>query len=311
MDRLNHRAQLIQGRARLNGANGAPPRYRDAPDAPCASHLALLILRFSCANGHSSDPSAKALRQTVGKDGKTRGRNSMKHLLKASLVVCALAPALPLPATAQQEPVAVPVEKAAYHWPVFRNEHVMALRVYFPPGRGSNYHIHSTDQISVQVEAGANSGQVLGEQPTPARPGTRGSVSFTAYSKKSFTHKSTNMGTTPFHNIVIALLYPEPGRFTASSRADVPGYVQVLDNERVRAWRVVLEPGQSVAAITQKAPGLRVVIDGGEIAEVIPGEPDRGQALRLGDFYWQDPSPPRGIRNIGTSRVEFVEFELK
>src|SRR5258707_468522 len=93
---------------------------------------ALRILRCSCANGHSC--------------GKTRGRHSMRHLLKASLVVCALAPALALPATAQQEPAAVPVEKAAYHWPVFRNGHVMALRVYFPPGRGSNYHIHSTDQ---------------------------------------------------------------------------------------------------------------------------------------------------------------------
>ena len=45
----------------------------------------------------------------------------------------------------------------------------MVLRVYFPPGRSSNYHIHSLDQISVQVEAGANAGQMLGEAPT--RPG--------------------------------------------------------------------------------------------------------------------------------------------
>jgi len=235
----------------------------------------------------------------------------MRHLLKASLVVCALAPALALPATAQPEPAAVPIDKAAYHWPVFRNEHVMVLRVLFPPGKGSNYHTHTTDQVGVLVEAGANEGQVLGEPPTPARPGTRGSVGFTAYSKKAFTHKSTNKGTTPFHNVVVALLYPEPGRFTAGSRADVPGYTQVLDNERVRGWKLALEPGQSVAAITQEAPGLRVVLDGGEIAEIVPGEPDRGQALRLGDFYWQEGGATRGIRNTGTTRVEIVEFELK
>ena len=89
------------------------------------------------------------------------------------------------------------------------------------------------------------------------------------------------------------------------------GYTQLIDNERVRAWRLVLEPGQTAAAITQKAPGLRVIIDGGEIAESVPGAPDRGMALRLGDFYWQEPGATRTVRNIGTTRVELVEFELK
>jgi hypothetical protein len=74
---------------------------------------------------------------------------------------------------------------------------------------------------------------------------------------------------------------------------------------------LVLEPGQTAAAITQKAPGLRVIIDGGEIAESVPGEPDRGMMLRLGDFYWQEPGATRAVRNIGSTRIELVEFELK
>jgi len=229
----------------------------------------------------------------------------MRYLLTASLIVGALA----IPALAQNEK-AVPVEKAAYHWPVFSNEHVMVLRVYFPPGRGSNYHIHSLDQISVLVEAAQNEGQVLGQAPTVGRPGTRGNVSFTEYSKKTFVHRSTNVAQTPFHNIVIGLLKPQPSGLAPAAR-EVAGYTQLFDNARARAWRLALDPGQSVAAITQKAPGIRVVIDGGEIAEIIPGEPDRGQWLRLGDFYWQEPGATRGVRNIGTSRVELVEFELK
>src|SRR5574342_711875 len=104
----------------------------------------------------------------------------MQRRLCGSLMVCALA--IALPAAAQVEHPPVPVEKAAYHWPVFSNDHVMVLRVYFPPGRGSSYHIHARDQISVQVEAGANAGQVFGEAPTPARPGNKGQVGFTAYS---------------------------------------------------------------------------------------------------------------------------------
>jgi hypothetical protein len=232
----------------------------------------------------------------------------MKYLLKASLIVCAIA--LAQPATAQDEGPPVPVEKAAYHWPVFRNDYMMVLRVNFGPGKGAGYHIHALDQISIIVEDSENAGQLLGEAPTPGRRNTRGSVGFTAFSKKPMTHKTMNVGNTPFQNIVIGLLKPEPGNFAPDAR-DVAGYTQLFDNERARAWRLVLEPGQTAGAITQKAPGLRVVVDGGEIAEIIQGEPDRGQLLRLGDFYWQEPGATRAVRNIGATRVNIVEIEIK
>ena len=231
----------------------------------------------------------------------------MQRLSRGMIIVCALA--LALPAAAQVEHPPVPVQNSAYHWPVFSNEQVMVLRVYFPPGRGSNYHIHSLDQISVLVEAGANAGQVFGAAPTPARPGTRGQVGFTAYSKKTFIHRSTNTAETPFHNIVVALLKPQPAGHAPAARPE--GYRQVFDNERARGWKLALDPGQSVGPFTQGAPGLRVVIDGGEIAEIVAGQPDRGMALRLGDFYWQEAGTTRGIRNIGTTRIEIAEFELK
>jgi hypothetical protein len=232
----------------------------------------------------------------------------MRSLLKALVVTCLLA--LVLPVMAEDEGPPVPVEKAAYHWPIFRNDYVMLLRVYMPPGKGSNFHTHSLDQISVLIEAGANAGQVFGKERTAAKAGTRGNVGFTAYSKKPFTHRSTNTATTPFDNIVIALLKSEPGTFTPQAR-DVPGYRQLFDNERARGWRLQLEPGQTAGPITQSAPGLRVIIDGGEIAELVKGEMDRGLVLRPGDFYWQDPGTTRSIRNTGTTTINVVEFELK
>ena len=66
----------------------------------------------------------------------------MRRLLTALFITGAIA----FPAAAENEKV-VPVEKAIYHWPVFSNEHVMVLRVIFPPGRGSNYHLHSTSPL--------------------------------------------------------------------------------------------------------------------------------------------------------------------
>jgi hypothetical protein len=235
----------------------------------------------------------------------------MRLIVTASLA--ALACALAQPAAAQ-ESVVVPVEKAPYHMPIFKNDLAMLLNVYLPPGAGkgaSIYHTHSRDQLSVLVQATKMGGQDLGGQPREERVGTRGNANYTAFSKKPMTHRGENVGTTPFQNIVVALLYPEPGRFSPGLRANIAGYTQLLDNERVRAWRLVLAPGQTAAAITQSAPGLRVVVDGGDLVESLPGQPDRGMHMRLGDFFWQDAGTTRAVRNSGATTLNLVEFELK
>jgi hypothetical protein len=214
---------------------------------------------------------------------------------------------------AQDEGPGVPIEKAPYHLPVFTNEYVTLLNVYVPPQRNTGYHIHSGDSVSVNIEDADMTNQDLGKpQPGPAQRGQRGRATFTAYSKQPpRTHKASNVGATPFHNVSFIFRYSQPGRFTPSSRAAVSGYEQIMDNERVRGWRLVLEPGQSVAAITQQAPGIRIVVSGGELGESVPGQPERAMSPKLGEFYWQEPGVTRAVRNSGTTRLELVEFELK
>ena len=85
----------------------------------------------------------------------------MRHLLEASLLVCALT--FTLPAAAQDEGPGVPVDQAAYHVPVFRNDYVALLRVNIPSQRSAGYHIHSADQISILIEEADQAGQVLGQ----------------------------------------------------------------------------------------------------------------------------------------------------
>ena len=47
------------------------------------------------------------------------------------------------------------------------------------------------------------------------------------------------------------------------------------------------------------------------LVEVIPGNADRGMAPYDGDFIWKDAGETRSIKNTGTTRLEFIEFELK
>ena len=105
-------------------------------------------------------------------------------------------------------------------------------------------------------------------------------------------------------------MYSEAGRFFASSRADIKDYKMEID-DRVRGWRLVLDPGQSVPAITQQAPGVRIVVSGGILTESAPDQRDREINLQRADFFWQDANVTRALRNVGDSRIELVELELK
>jgi hypothetical protein len=234
----------------------------------------------------------------------------MKALLTASLMACAVT--LAGPAGAE---TVLPVEKAPYHRPVFRNDLVLVLSVYQPPNAQHNpevFHTHSLDQIGVLVEAADMRNQAHGAPELgPVRRGERGNVNYAEFSKKSQTHRGQNVGQSAFHNVVVALLQPQSGRFTAGSRDNASAYQQVVDSPRVRAWRLKLDPGQSTAAITQGAPGMRIVVDGGIISETTPDGFERGWGLRMGEFFWQEPGVTRMVKNTGTTPINIVEFELK
>jgi hypothetical protein len=147
--------------------------------------------------------------------------------------------------------------------------------------------------------------------PGTGGDGEPGRATFTDVRKNGpRTHKASNVGPTPFHNISFILKDHAPTG-PVSDRSGVAGYTQVMDNARLRAWRVSLKPGEATGQITQAAPGLRVYIHGGVLAEVVPGSADRGMAPYEGDFIWQDAGQTRAVKNTGTTAIEFVEFELK
>jgi len=238
----------------------------------------------------------------------------MRHVVSASLFV--LASALAQPALAQLEDKPVPMDKAPFHIPVFANDYLILLNVNIPPGRNTGYHIHYADSVSVNLTPASQTNQTYGSTEV-SRPGTGGDgepgrATFTNVTKDGpRTHKASNVGPTPFHNISFILKDHRPTGTTVSDRSGVAGYTQVMDNARLRAWRVALKPGEATGQIKQTAPGLRVYVHGGVLAEMIPGSADRGMAPYEGDFIWQDAGQTRAVKNTGTTLIEFVEFELK
>ena len=238
----------------------------------------------------------------------------MRYVISASLFV--LACALAQPASAQLEDTPVPMDKASFHIPIFSNDYVIMLNINIPPGRNTGYHTHYADSVSVNLSTASTTSQTYGSSevsaPGTGRDGVPGRTTFFNVTEDGTrTHKATNVGPTPFHNISFILKNQGSAGNTVSDRSGVAGYTQIIDNARIRAWRVVLEPGEGTGQITQTAPGLRVYVHGGVLAEMVPGSADRGMAPYQGDFIWQDAGQTRAVKNTGTTLIEFVEFELK
>jgi hypothetical protein len=238
----------------------------------------------------------------------------MRYVISASLFV--LACVLALPASAQRDDEPVPMDKAPFHIPVFANDYIILLNVNIPPGRNTGYHTHYADSVSVNLTPASQTSQTYGSSevsaPGAGGDGEPGRTTFTNVTKDGpRTHKATNVGPTPNHGISFILKNHTPDGTTVSDRSGVAGYTRIMDNARIRAWRVVLKPGETTGQITQTAPGLRVYVHGGVLAEMAPGSADRGMAPYDGDFIWQSAGQTRAVKNTGTTLIEFVEFELK
>jgi hypothetical protein len=180
--------------------------------------------------------------------------------------------------------------------------------VTLPPGASTSYHSHDQDLVFVITNGAKIKNQVLGKEPVELEF-KRGEVRFAAYTKTPGVHQIINLEQqNAMRLLAVGIVYPEPGRYTASTR---PGKYEVaLDNARVRAWRLKLDPGESAPVIQQTAPGARFVVTGGTVVEKRPGKPDQPMVLRDHDFIAMTVEE-RGIQNVGSSPVELVEIELR
>ena len=202
----------------------------------------------------------------------------------------------------------VPVTNAGFHQFTFQDENMSLENVTLPAGFSTGYHSHEQDLVFVITGGAKIKNQVLGKDPVELEF-KLGEVRFAPYTKTPGTHQITNIEPqNPMRLLAVGIVYPTPGRYTVSTRP--AKYEVALDNDRARAWRLKLNPGESAPAMRQTAPGARIVVTGGMIAEKRMGKPDQPILLQNHDFM-SVVAEERGIENIGNSPVELVEIELK
>lgn len=204
-----------------------------------------------------------------------------------------------------------PVEHATFHQLVFANEDVAVLNNRYPPGGDSGFHTHYRDLFYVIIHPSESRAQRMGQALVAVPMPSVGAAGYSPIGAEPRTHRVINSEDGPLQIIVIEIRRATPLGNAISSREAAPQYVQIVDNARVRAWRLVLEPGQSVPAISQGGNGVRVIVRGGSLTTMTPGLADQTLAVEAGDFALQSSGFTRALRNSGTETIELVEMELK
>jgi quercetin dioxygenase-like cupin family protein len=223
----------------------------------------------------------------------------MKVLATALIVFSAFMPA------GRQE--AVPVSKEPHHHFKFENEFVRVYDVLVDAGDATLYHTHSNDYVFVNLTNSRLKAQVLGS-PAVDLLVKQGQTVFT---KGPITHRVVNADTGPFRNITVEILKTPAAQSEGSPLAGVPGHEILLENDRVRVERLVLEPGQSTGKHTHSLMSLGIAVTGARVAyQSDDGKPEVAE-FTAGDFNWHPQPRTHSLKNVGTTRFEAIEIEWK
>jgi quercetin dioxygenase-like cupin family protein len=91
------------------------------------------------------------------------------------------------------------------------------------------------------------------------------------------------------------------------------GTAELFENERVKVWDFVLEPGEAIPFHTHRRDHVIVVVEGGRLETEDAEGNRRTVEPRAGDsFYCRvDGEDTHDARNVGTTRYRNLVIELK
>jgi quercetin dioxygenase-like cupin family protein len=201
----------------------------------------------------------------------------------------------------------IPVLNEPRHHLKFENEYVRVFDVVVPPGDTTLFHIHSNDYAYVGIGPATLKAEVFGSGATQDLILKDGEARFT---KGPITHRVTNIASSPFRNITIEIL-KSPGAVGASTPDTSPGHSVVLENERIRIERLILEPGQYTNVHTHNLSALSVFLTNARVEITSPAGKPETIDYKPGDFRWRAAPVTHSIKNIGSTRFEAIGVDWK
>jgi quercetin dioxygenase-like cupin family protein len=211
---------------------------------------------------------------------------------------------------AQSQQTAVPVEQEPRHWVVFQNKYVRIYDCLIPPGDITLFHTHSFDNLSTVVSGGKLRNEIPGKEPTELVRNT-GDEIFAKATNAPYTHRIENIGTTPLRFVVAEVLASSASPGTPAALDAIPGHKLVLENDRMKVYRVSIDPKQVTGIRSRTLPWLRISISQSMISIHEPGKTSKTVQTRPGDYRWHEAGTADSLENVGSTTYEATEIEWK
>jgi quercetin dioxygenase-like cupin family protein len=203
---------------------------------------------------------------------------------------------------------AVPIEKEPAHRLVLQNEHVRVFEVSLPAGDATLWHEHLHDGASVRL-----TNATVEDQPEDGKVETfrmrRGEVAYGA-TPAARIHRVRNVGETAFRNVYIELLTAHAAS-TGPAVAATPDPRVVFENDRVRALRRILAPGESTDMHVHALKGVGVPVTAGRLEISYPDGTTRSVEIKVGAVQWIETGTTHRLKNVGDADIEIVDIEPK
>ena len=229
----------------------------------------------------------------------------MINLLSKSLFLVVLLLSQQLFAQAVQP--GVPLEQEPRHRIVFENKYVRIYDALIPPGELTLFHTHSVDSVAVAIHSGKGTNEFLGKAPVDITPVT-GNAGF---SKATYTHRVGNVGTTPLRFVGAEVKAPSEALGVPATLDALPGHKLVLENDRVKVYRVSIDPKQATGIRSRTLPWLRISVSQSTISVQGPGQNPETLDTKPGDYRWHEGATAQSLENLGSTKYEAVEIEWK
>lgn len=197
-----------------------------------------------------------------------------------------------------------------HHRPKLVNEVVRVIDVEVLPGDATLYHTHSLDYPYVMLSTSQLKNTIPGKAQTDLNIAA-GLIGYYRASQGAYTHRFTNVDNHAFRAIGIELLNSKAAGGGAVPLIEVYGLTKVLDNERVRAYRITLLRGESLGPLTLPGRSVRIAQTNGALEQSANGGDAQRISLTVAQFEWREAATSYTLKNVGDNVLELVEFEFK
>ena len=200
----------------------------------------------------------------------------------------------------------VPITEEPHHHLVFHNEYVRVFDVAVANGDTTLFHTHSNDYLFVAIGDAKLEAQVPDGQPSTLNLKSNE----VRFQKAPFSHRIINHGDLLFRNLTIEILKNPDAHVPESSMPKIRGHSVVLENDRVRVERVILDPGQTTGMHTHVLQGLGVILSEATLEVSVPGKKTQTIQPKPDTVSWHDANT-HCLTNVGSTRFEALDIEWK